>query len=57
MVTLPLAVKLLGVSKPTAIKALDVLQQAGILREATGKQRDRAYAYNAYLEVLTRDTE
>ena len=31
MVTLPLAVKLLGVSKPTAIKALNALQQAGIL--------------------------
>ena len=57
MLTLPLAIKLLNVSKPTAIKALDVLQQTGILRETTGKKRDRVYAYHKYLEVLTQDTE
>jgi Fic family protein len=57
MVTLARAVKLLGVSKPTAIKAIDGLQAAGILRETTGKRRDRVYAYNSYLEVLTKDTE
>jgi Fic family protein len=56
MVTLPMAVKLLGVSKPTAIKALDALQQAGILRETTGKKRDRVYGYYGYLQVLTKDT-
>lgn len=57
MVTLPLAIKLLDVSKPTAIKALDALQQTGILRETTGKKRDRVYAYHKYLQVLTTDTE
>ena len=57
MVTLPLAVDLLKVSKPTAIKALDALQQVGILRETTGKKRDRVYAYHGYLQVLTDDTE
>lgn len=57
MVTLPLAIRLLDTSKPTAIKALDALQQAGILRETTGKKRDRVYAYHEYLEVLTQDTE
>lgn len=57
MVTLPLSIKLLGVSKPTAIKALEALQRAGILRETTGKRRDRVYAYHRYLQVLTQDTE
>ena len=57
MVTLPLAIRLLDTSKPTAIKALDALQRAGILREITGKKRDRVYAYHEYLEVLTQDTE
>jgi len=57
LVTLPLAIELLDVSKPTAIKALDALQQAGILRETTGKKRDRVYAYHGYLQVLTQDTE
>jgi Fic family protein len=57
MVTLPGAIKLLGVTKPTVIKALDALQKADILRETTGKKRDRVYAYHHYLQVLTKDTE
>lgn len=57
MVTLPLSTKLLGVSKPTALKALEVLQAAGILNEITGRRRDRVYAYQAYLQVLAPDTD
>jgi len=57
MVTLSLAIKLLGVSKPTAVKAIDALQAAGVLHEITGKRRDRVYAYQAYLKVLTPDTD
>jgi Fic family protein len=57
IVTLPIAMKLLATSKPTAIKAIDVLRQAGILQERTGRQRDRVYGYHAYLQVLTEDTE
>jgi Fic family protein len=56
MVTLPLSIKLLKVSKPTAVKALDALQAAGVLHEITGKRRDRVYAYQAYLKVLAHDT-
>ena len=41
MVSLSLALKLLAVSKPTAVKAIDALQAAGVLREITGKRRDR----------------
>ncbi len=57
MVTLALATKLLGVSKPTAVKALDVLQAVGVLHEITGKRRDRVYTYHDYLRVLSPDTE
>ena len=57
MVTLSLAIKLLGVSKPTAVKAIDALQAAGVLREITGKRRDRVYAYHEYLRVLSPDTD
>ncbi len=57
ILTLPLAIKLLSVSKPTAIKAMDAMQKAGILRETTGRLRDRVYAYQAYLDVLKSDTE
>lgn len=57
MVTLSLAIKLLGVSKPTGVKAIDALQAAGVLHEITGKRRDRVYAYQAYLKVLSPDTD
>jgi Fic family protein len=56
MVTLPKAMDLLKVSKPTAIKAINALTKAGVLKETTGRQRDRVYAYEAYLRVLAEDT-
>lgn len=57
IVTLPLAISLLRTSKPTASKAIAALEDAGILRETTGRQRDRVYAYRAYLRRLTQDAE
>ena len=57
IITLPLAIKLLDVSKPTAVRTIEFLQDAGILRETTGRRRDRVYAYHHYLQVLTPDTE
>ena len=56
IVTLPRAIELLRTSKPTAGKAIDALCRAGVLKETTGKQRDRVYAYASYLKVLTEDT-
>ena len=53
VVTLPLATKLLRVSTPTAIKAIAVLVELGILRETSGKRRDRVYAYQKYVDLLT----
>jgi Fic family protein len=55
VVTVPRAMRLLRVSKPTAIKAVGVLAGAGVLKETTGRRRDRVYAYQAYLDVLTGD--
>ncbi len=57
MVTLAMTTQLLATSKPTAIKAIHALESVGILREVTGKARDRAYAYRAYLAVLGEDTQ
>ncbi|MHC4609863.1 MAG: Fic family protein [Planctomycetota bacterium] len=57
MVTLPRVIELLDTTKPTASKTINVLREAGILRETTGRKRDRVYAYHDYLRVLTRDTE
>jgi len=56
MVTLPSVIGLLETTKPTAGKAIDVLRRAGVLGETTGKKRDRIYAYNRYLKVLSEDT-
>ena len=41
----------------THSEAIAALRGAGILREITGKRRDRVYAYHDYLQVLTKDTE
>ncbi|NLW51634.1 MAG: Fic family protein [Candidatus Brocadiaceae bacterium] len=56
IVTLAAATQLLDTTKPTAAKAIEVLRRAGILRETTGRRRNRAYAYDAYLKVLSEDT-
>jgi Fic family protein len=53
VVTLPAAIELLGVSKPTAIKAIEALEDTGILKETSGKRRDRVYAYQKYVDLLT----
>lgn len=53
VVTVQTAADLLAVSAPTARKAVEILEAAGILRETSGKQRDRVYAYEAYLGILT----
>ena len=57
MVTLARAIELLDTTKPTASKAIDALTKVGVLKEITGKQRDRIYAYHGYLQLLTNDTE
>ena len=57
MITLAKATELVGVTKPTASKAIDALRAAGILTETTGKKRDRIYAYRRYLDVLAEETE
>jgi Fic family protein len=54
VVTVANAMRLLKTTKPTALKSVDALQQAGVLRETTGKQRDRVYAYHRYLAILDR---
>ncbi len=42
----------LDVTFPTAAKAVQLLVDHGILREVTGKARDRIFVYQRYLEIL-----
>ncbi len=53
--TVPRAARRLGITAPTARKAIDLLEALDVLRETTGKRRDRAYAYHEYIQILTGD--
>lgn len=44
-------------SRPTITSALENLQDLGIVREMTGKQRYRVYAYDPYLSILDEGTQ
>jgi Fic family protein len=57
VVTIPTVVKLLKTAKPTAGKAVQLLENLGVLTETSGKQRDRTFAYASYLEKLRVGTE
>jgi Fic family protein len=57
IVTIPGIVKLLETTKPTAGKAVQVLEAIGVLAETSGKRRDRMFAYGAYLDRLRAGTE
>ncbi|MEZ6163141.1 MAG: Fic family protein [Phycisphaerales bacterium] len=43
----------LGITAPTARKAVELLESMQILRETSGKQRDRVYSYSEYMRLLT----
>jgi Fic family protein len=43
-------------SKPKIQRALERLENLGIVREVSGKQRNRKYVYTKYLDILVRDT-
>ena len=42
---------------PTVGKTLDALTRLGIVREATGQRRNRVFAYDRYLALLSEGTE
>jgi Fic family protein len=49
--------ELTGKPLPTLLRALDGLQQLGIITETTGKERNKVFAYRAYLDILNQGTE
>jgi len=57
MVTIPGIVVLLRTTKPTAAKAAGVLESLGILKETSGRRRDRTFSYAAYLACLSAEPE
>jgi len=49
--------ELSGLSFPTSGKAIEALVELGIAREITGGRRNRLFAYDAYLAILSEGTE
>jgi Fic family protein len=46
-----------AVSFPTAAKAVEALTGAGVVRELTGRRRNRVFVYHRYLSILNEGTE
>lgn len=57
LVSVPDASKSLGISQPTLQRALEQMEQLGIVKEVTGKRRGRLYQYREYLKILDEGTE
>lgn len=57
VVTTRRATKEMTISRPTITSALNHLQELGIVREITGKERYRVYTYQDYLNILDEGTE
>ena len=51
------AVRTTQLSLPTVIRVLEELARIGILREITGKERNRIYRYEQYVNLLNEGTE
>jgi Fic family protein len=52
----PRTAERLALSEPTVYSGVRRLEQAGILREITGRRRGRLYVYDRYLQVLNEGT-
>ena len=46
-----------GLTLPTAGAGMQLLEDIGIAREITGQTRDRRYAYQQYIDILSEGTE
>jgi len=57
VLTIPKGVEMTGLTFPTVTAALKRLQELAIVRELTGKQRDRVFAYHRYIKTLSEGTE
>jgi len=54
---IPRASQEMRISQPTVTSALKKLEEIGVVREITGKARDRIYVYKEYLDILEEGTE
>lgn len=57
IISIATAAQEIGITFPTVAGAIEHMQRLGILREITGKQCGRLYAYGGYLDILNEGTE
>lgn len=57
LVNLNQVCKQAGISFPAATKAMQAMERLGIVKEITGQQRNRVFAYSRYLDILSEGTE
>jgi Fic family protein len=57
LITIPETARLLKLSQPTVTSSLKHLIDLGIVREMTGRQRDRVFVYQRYLDILAEGTD
>ncbi len=55
--SVPLLVEATGLSAPTVRAALRMLERLGIVRELTGKRRNRLFGYQPYIALLAEGTQ
>ncbi|MCX5922691.1 MAG: Fic family protein [Candidatus Dependentiae bacterium] len=56
-VSVPVLVEELGMSAPTARSAVNSLESLGILKEISGRKRNKVYVYKQYLDLLEEGSE
>jgi Fic family protein len=49
--------KTCGLALPSVMRALKVLEELEIVKEVTGKERNKLFVYREYLDILTKGTE
>ena len=57
IISITAACKALELTHPAVNKSLRKLEEMGIVHEITGRQRNRLYAYDGYLQILSEGTE
>ncbi len=57
LLPVPYAAKNASISLPTAYNAIKHLESLGIVREITGKKRNRVFVYHEYWQILSKETE
>jgi Fic family protein len=57
ILAMPQVCRTTGLSFPAASTAMELLERLGLVRELTGKRRNRLFVYHRYLGVLAEGTE